>query len=476
MVKPHRHTYFTLAVVFDVILVAAAWVLCWVLRFRTGWQHANDASTHLVEFLKILPIVELCTLFALGFVGLYRAGGRRSPLGESMQIVKGAVLGWLLMLAALEYYSVNPYSRGLRFIFLFVNPVALMGSRAVLRVVLRGLSRRGWGVRTAAIVGTGRLAQKILDALRNDPSMGLRVEYLLGEEEGVREEVRGVPVLAPASKLLEIMREHPVDTVFVAMPASKSDRLESVLDALAKLPVSVGVVPDFKGVATLNTGVDELGGVPVIRLVDSPIQGWYSVAKRVIDVVGSVVLLTVLLVLLGLPMLVTVLLVKLTGHGPVLFRQTRMGLGGKPFTILKFRTMPVDAEEETGPVWASASDPRCTRFGAFLRRTSLDELPQLLNVLRGDMSLVGPRPERPHFVQEFTKTLPAYMLRHNVKAGMTGWAQINGLRGDTSPKKRLQYDLHYINNWSLGFDLFILLVTFIQLVTPFAGFRDKNAH
>jgi len=252
----------------------------------------------------------------------------------------------------------------------------------------------------------------------------------------------------------------------VAVPQGRSGQVEAILEVLAKVPVTVAVVPDFAGVVTSNTSVDEMEGLPVVHLVDTPIQGWHAVAKRGMDVVGSVVLL----VLFGPLMLLLALLVKLTSRGPVFFRQERMGLGGRPFIMRKFRSMRVDAESETGPVWAKRGDPRCAGLGQFMRRTSLDELPQLLNVLRGDMSLVGPRPERPHFVQEFANTLPAYMLRHNVKAGMTGWAQISGLRGDTSLKRRLQYDLYYINNWSFSFDLFILLRT------PFVGFLHKNAH
>jgi exopolysaccharide biosynthesis polyprenyl glycosylphosphotransferase len=450
-----------------VVLVTAAWLLCWAVRFRIGLPHANDASTRLSEFLKILPIVLLCDLFALGFVGLYRPTGTRALFRERMQTVKGAVFGWLWMFAPLYYYSANPYSRVMLSIFLFVNPLALMTSRAILRWTLRALGRRGWGVRSAAIIGTGRLAQKAFHGLQSDPIMGVHVDYFVTEdEEKGREQVRGVPVVGSVSSLLEIMWEHPVDTVFVAIPAGKAEQLDGILNDLAKLPVTVAVIPDFKGVVTLNTSVDEIDGLPVVRLVDVPIQGWHAVVKRVIDIVGSLVLLAIF----GIPMLVLALLAKLTSPGPVLFRQTRMGLGGKPFTMLKFRSMHVGAEDETGPVWAKPDDPRCTRLGAFMRKTSVDELPQLINVLRGDMSLVGPRPERQHFVREFVETLPAYMLRHNVKAGMTGWAQISGLRGDTSLKKRLQYDLYYVNNWSLSFDLFILLLT------PIVGFKNKNAH
>lgn len=467
MIKRDTHVYFSLAVVLDVAFVAAGWLVCWVLRFRTGLPYEHDASTRLGEFLKILPIVLSCDLIALGFLGLYRPPRTGSVFRERMQIAKGSVLGWLAMLAALYYYSANPYSRPLLFMFLFVNPVALMASRTLLRATMRGLHRRGWGARSAAIIGTGRLAQKTLHGLRADPWLGIQVAYFISDDDqSSREKVRGMPVRGSVSNVIEVIHKYPVDTVFVAVPAAMSDRLEGILDTLAKLPVTVAVIPDFKGIVTLSTSVDELDGMPVIQLVDTPIQGWYAVLKRTIDMVGSLILL----VIFAIPMLILTLLVKLTSRGPVLFRQERMGLGGKAFTIMKFRSMRVRAEAESGPVWASRNDPRCTRIGRFMRRTSLDELPQLVNVLRGEMSLVGPRPERPTFVQEFVQTIPSYMLRHNVKAGMTGWAQINGLRGDTSLRKRLQYDLYYINNWTLSFDLLILIRTL------FVGFVHKNAH
>jgi exopolysaccharide biosynthesis polyprenyl glycosylphosphotransferase len=214
-------------------------------------------------------------------------------------------------------------------------------------------------------------------------------------------------------------------------------------------------VPDFKRTFALAASVGELGGLPMIQLRGSPITGWNAAAKRSIDLVGS----AVLLIVLGFPMLLLAALVRLTSRGPVIFKQERMGLGGRRFTMQKFRSMRADAEQETGPVVGEVADPRCTGLGRLMRRLGLDELPQLVNVLRGDMSLVGPRPERPHFVEQFAQGVPAYMLRHDVKAGLTGWAQINGLRGQCSLRKRLQYDLYYINNWSLGFDLFILAAT-----------------
>ncbi len=463
-----KHLFFTLAVVYDVAITAVAWMACYVVRFRMSLlPHAADESTAVREFLKILPIILACDLVALGYVGLYRPEGIRSVMRERIQIAKGAVLGWVLMIALLYYVSASPYSRVLLGIFFFVNPLSLMLSRVALRLTMRAVHRRGWGVRTAAIIGTGKLAQRAIHGLAGDPWLGVRVEYVIKEdEEDARVDVRGVPVAGALAKLAETLRARPVDAVYVAVRARKSGRIEHILDELGKLPVSVAVIPDFLGVVTLSTGVDELSGLPLIRLIDQPVRGWYAVIKRAMDVAGSIAALAIL----GLPMLILALLVKLTSKGPVLYRQTRMGLGGKPFTMLKFRSMRLDAEVETGPVWADSDDPRCTWLGRRMRRWSLDELPQLLNVVAGDMSLVGPRPERPNFVEEFTGTLPAYMLRHNVKAGMTGWAQVNGLRGKTSLKRRLQYDLYYINNWSLGFDFYILLRT------PFIGFTHKNVH
>jgi exopolysaccharide biosynthesis polyprenyl glycosylphosphotransferase len=462
----HSHLFFTVAVICDAVASGLSWMLCYVLRFDLGLF----PSTPLIRpgpivFAKLIPLVLACNLFALGFVGLYSAAGTRSSFREWIPIVKASLLAWLGMLAALYYYSATPYSRVLLFIFLLLNPAALIAARSLARQILKILHARGLGTRSAAIVGAGQRAQELFHRLQANPWVGVRATYFVDEQERA-EPLCGLPVRGSFSGLVECMREHPVETVFVAIPHRSAEKLDGVLDALAKLPLTVAVVPDFAGAITLSSSVAELEGLPIIQLRDNPIMGWHAVAKRAMDIAGS----SILLALFGLPMLILALLVKLTSPGPVLFRQERMGLGGKPFLMLKFRTMRADAEQETGPVWAKKDDPRCTRLGALLRRGSLDELPQLLNVLRGEMSLVGPRPERPHFVMQFIEDLPAYMLRHNVKAGITGWAQVNGLRGNTSLRERLQYDLYYINHWSLGLDLLILLLT------PFRGVASEHAY
>jgi len=259
---------------------------------------------------------------------------------------------------------------------------------------------------------------------------------------------------------------HEVDVVFVALPQADWGRLPAVVADIGDDPVNIHLVPDVSGLASLRGGVEEFEGVPLIHLRESPLQGWNLVLKRAMDIaVGAPALLATAPLMVGIAAAI-----RLTSRGPVLLRQERMGLDGRAFTMLKFRTMRADAEVESGPVWARADDPRRTALGAWLRRRSLDELPQLVNVLRGEMSLVGPRPERPVFVEGFRRKLPGYMLRHKVKAGMTGWAQINGWRGDTSLEKRLEYDLYYIERWSLLFDVKILLQTLWR------GFSNTNAY
>jgi Undecaprenyl-phosphate glucose phosphotransferase len=266
--------------------------------------------------------------------------------------------------------------------------------------------------------------------------------------------------------LRALLKRLSPDLVIVTLPHAESARLADILEKIGDDPVTIHFVPDVAGLASLRGGIETFEGIPFIHLRESPLYGWNRLLKRAFDLVLG----TLVLLLVSPLMVVVALLVKFTSPGPVLFWQERMGLDGRSFAMLKFRTMRVDAESQTGPVWTRPEDPRRTAVGTFLRRWSLDELPQLFNVLRGEMSLVGPRPERPELVQEFRPRIPGYMLRHKVKAGMTGWAQINGWRGDTSLERRIQCDLYYIERWSLGFDLKIMILTMWR------GFFSDNAY
>jgi len=477
LLRGHSRLFFGITTLLDVLLVAAAWILAYMIRFHWGpalvmrpaWLFSmqGGVAQPFAELAILLPVVILCNLVALGSVGLYQPLRPRSRRWELRRVCKASFLAWIGMLAVFYFLRQSRYSLKMVTLFLMANTFALMVSRYFLRKILSSFRARGIGLRHIAIIGIGKAGQEALLRLRHSPWAGAAVQYFVdAENNSGKSELHGVPIMHCADNLLACLWENPVDAVFVAVPMRQTDSLNAILAELAKLPVTVAVVPDFGRAATLRSSVGEFEGMPIIQLRDTPICGWHAIAKRSVDIVGS--LLGILI--MGIPMFILALLVKLTDRGPILFKQVRMGVGGKAFNIWKFRSMRVDAEEESGPVWTVAHDPRCTLLGKLMRRTSLDELPQLFNVLRGDMSLVGPRPERPHFVEEFVKDVPTYMLRHNVKAGITGWAQINGMRGNTSLKKRLRYDLYYINNWSFGFDMLILLLT------PLSGILGKNAY
>jgi Undecaprenyl-phosphate glucose phosphotransferase len=356
------------------------------------------------------------------------------------------------------------YSRAIIGLFWMLSIVAVSFSRSVFREGLRFARRRGYNQRHAILVGQGEPAAEVLRVLRRRPDVGIRVIGLLCDKPEAG--ALNARWLGSVDDVRSVLDRESVDIVFIALPNEESWRLARVLNEIGDDPVDIHFVPDVFGLASLRGGVEEFEAVPFIHLRESPLYGWSRVLKRGFDLVLG----TIALAVTGPVMLVVATMLRLESAGPVFYRQERMGLDGRRFQMLKFRTMQVDAEAESGPVWARPDDPRRTRMGAWLRRFSLDELPQLLHVLRGEMSLVGPRPERPAFVDEFRQRVPHYMLRHKVKAGMTGWAQVNGWRGNTSIEKRIEYDLYYIERWSLGFDLKILALTI------WTALRPRNAY
>jgi exopolysaccharide biosynthesis polyprenyl glycosylphosphotransferase len=366
----------------------------------------------------------------------------------------------VLLVAAGFFVRSYFFSRGVVLIFWVLSIGSVCVFRLLARRVLFALHRRGRHLSSALVVGGGRLAEQVIDRIHERPQLGLRVVGVLTEEKGPR--VRGVPVLGRYEQVKPVLHLCGARQVIVALPREDADRLEPLLDQLEDELVDIRLVPDVLHVATLSSSVEDFDGLPVINLRESPLVGWAALQKRAFDVVVSSALLV-----LAAPVLGAIALgIRLSAGAPVLYRQERMGLDGHVFPMLKFRTMVPDAERDTGPVWARRDDPRETRIGSFLRRTSLDELPQLWNVLRGDMSLVGPRPERPVFIEQFRREVPGYMLRHKVKAGLTGWAQVHRWRGDTSLHERIEHDLYYIRNWSLGLDVRILLMTLWRVRLP----------
>jgi Undecaprenyl-phosphate glucose phosphotransferase len=465
VLKAHSRLFEHLMLAADLVVVAASWLAAYALRFYViGPPLVTPSPPPLRDYLlQLLPILAVWAVSFHAF-DLYRPRRLGSYLAEWIDIAKASTLGVLVLIAIMTFaFRGQEYSRVVIVYFWLLSIAAAGLLRGVFREALRVARRRGYNVRRALLVGGGESMDEVLAMLRRRPDLGVRVlGFVTDKPEGPHDG----RWLAPLHQLRRVLDEHAPDMVIIALPHADSGRLADILREIGDDPVAIHLVPDLYGLATLRGGIEEFEGVPLIHLRDSPLYGWNRVAKRAFDLgLGSLVLVA------AAPLMAVVALaIKLTSPGPILLRQERMGLDGRRFAMLKFRTMHADAEVATGPVWASADDPRRTRLGAFLRRASIDELPQLVNVLRGEMSMVGPRPERPLFVQEFRTRIPGYMLRHKVKAGMTGWAQINGWRGNTSLEKRIEYDLYYIERWSLAFDLSILVRTLWR------GFTNRNAY
>ncbi|MHC4427601.1 MAG: undecaprenyl-phosphate glucose phosphotransferase [Planctomycetota bacterium] len=484
MLKEQQRFFLSILMVADLVLIVAAGVLAYVLRFHLladiipPKEQVFGYRSHAIPVEVAAPLMMIAMLWAKQ----YRPRRDQRFHREAGAIIKGTLAGvglTIITLSLLRWilFGGRHYSGWQFLIYGAVTAGLLLTWRATFRMGLRALRRRGWNLRHVAIIGTGRLGQLVHHTLERNSWTGIKPSFFISHHNTTsRRECGGLPVKAGLSALEEILDAYELTGVFIAMPGRHSTQLPDLLSRLERYPLDVRVVPDMNPkFMPINMSVNELDGMPILSVRESPLNGWGRVAKRALDVAGSVGLLMAF----GLPMLAIALAVRLSGgEGPVIFRQERMSLNGQRFKIFKFRTMRhVDDERQVlrdagrgTDAWTRRDDPRITAVGRFLRNTSLDELPQLFNVLLGEMSLVGPRPERPELIERFREDWRGYMLRQNVKAGITGWAQVNGLRGDTSLRKRLQYDLFYIRNWSFAFDLRILWLTL------FRGFAHPNAH
>jgi Undecaprenyl-phosphate glucose phosphotransferase len=462
MLKAHSRLVENLALAGDLCLIAGCWLSAYAIRFYL--LPVGDIPPFRDYALQLLPILIVWGI-AFRTFDLYRPNRLGSRVSEWFDVAKASTLGALILVAIMTFvFRHQEYSRLVIILFLVQSVIAVSLARAALREVLRFARRHGYNLRYAIIVGGGEPAAEVLRVLNRRRDVGIFVLGLLSDKREVPDNVRWLGGIEDVRAVLD---RQQVDIVFIALPHADASRLTAVLRGIGDEPIAIHLVPDVFSLVPARGGVEEFEMIPFIHLRESRLYGWNRVLKRAFDLVFG----TIALVVASPLMLAIVVALKLTSPGPVLYRQERMGVDGRRFRMLKFRTMRVDAEAETGPVWAREDDPRRTALGTFLRRTSLDELPQLFNVLHGEMSLVGPRPERPSFVEEFRRRVPGYMLRHKVKAGITGWAQINGWRGNTSIERRIECDLQYIERWSLAFDLKILLQTL------WYGFRiNRNAH
>jgi Undecaprenyl-phosphate glucose phosphotransferase len=448
----------------DLTLTAAAWVGAYQLRFRSGWIPLTKPAPALDQCLGNLPLVLLLAAVAYRLTGQYTIHRLRRFREEVVSVTKGVALMSLLVIASSFSLHDRYESRVTMVLFSLITATSILAARRYTWATLRWLRSRGYNQSHAIIVGTGRVARKTSRALRHASWMGIKTLGFV--EDQPSRWTDDLHLLGTTADLPRLIEQYGIEHVFIALPMSRYDEARRVFDVLSQTLAEVRLVADVPDLASLSLTTTNLDGLPVIGLRESPHFGLNVVVKRAMDIALALIGLLLLSPLL----LLIATLVKATSRGPVFYRQERCGLNGDSFQMLKFRSMRIDAEQQTGAVWASKDDPRRTRLGAFLRKTSLDELPQLINVLRGDMSLVGPRPERPVFIQQFSKTIPNYMARHCVKAGITGWAQVHGWRGNTSLRKRVQYDLYYITHWTPWLDLRILWMT------VFHGVFHRNAY
>jgi len=458
------------AVLTDIAMATLAFVMAYLLRALIPLPDPAQGVAAIDAYapMTLIHVVSLVGVFF--FANLYSLQ-RASRVDELYAVVVGSTIGTLMGVALdslmLRNFIVGQdYSRVMVLYAWLLSMIFVALGRLVNDWLRRRLVRRGWGRRRVLIVGAGEVARMILQKVLWTPELGYDAVGVVQMQARTLDELLGVPVVGSATELSSIIDTMGVDEVIIALPEETSHNdLMWLISQCERGRVTIRIYPDLFQIMAGAVGISEMGGLPILTVRDVALSGWRRVAKRAMDVVGA----SAGLVVLSPLMMLIAALIKLESYGPAFYVQERMGLDARPFPIIKFRSMRPDAEKR-GPGWTTEDDPRRTKIGTFLRKTNLDELPQFINVLLGDMSLVGPRPERPIYVEQFRRSIPRYMERHREKAGVTGWAQVNGYRGDTSIIERTKYDLWYCENWSLMLDVKIILRTVVQV------FKSPNAY
>jgi Undecaprenyl-phosphate glucose phosphotransferase len=471
VVRRHNRLLVAFYVVGDALLAAWAFVLAYVIRFDFGLIAIRKGIPPFEEYLKVVPVLALLTPVVFHFQGVYRLRRGRSRIDDFFSVLVGSILVVVIGVLATLYFQAYWASQSDRAngayqvsqivwaLFLALNVTFTYASREAVRELLEHRWRAGIGLKRILIAGAGDLGRMLADRMLQHRELGYQVIGFIDDRAGGDHlGYRGLPLLGKIAEVAEIAHAERIDHLYVALPIEEHAKLLELMDIASREYIDVKVVPDILQFIALRASLEELDGLPVINMNDVPLQGFRAWIKRALDIVLSLLAMIVI----SIPFAIIAAIVKWTSSGPIFYTQERMGLDGRPFTVYKFRSMQHDAEDASGPVWAREDDPRATPIGRWLRRFDLDELPQFWNVLKGEMSIVGPRPERPFFVQQFRHRIPQYMLRHKVKAGITGWAQVNGWRGNTSLEKRIEYDLYYIENWSVTLDLKIMWLTVVR--------------
>jgi len=457
-----EHAFFAATLVIsDALMAALSLYLAYQLRLLSPHENVSPFKEYLP--MMVIYVASIITVFF--FAKLYHRLWRRSSLDEFYTIFGSVSIATLLTIAVLSFLKSSLDYQRLTVIYMwFISIILINVGRFLHSRWQQSMMGRGIGQENLLVIGSGDVARMIVHKALASPKLGYKVVGVI-YTNGDRTPIPNVPILGEVKDIPKVISDHEVEEIIIAMPEASHQELVDIIALCERDKVGIKVFPDVFQIMAKEVGIGDLGGLPLITVRDVVLRGWKLSLKRGMDIVLS----AIGLVMLSPFMLLTAILIKLESPGPVFYVQERMGLDAKPFPMLKFRSMRQDAEAN-GPGWTRANDPRRTKLGAILRKLSIDELPQLINVLLGDMSLVGPRPERPVYVEQFKRSIPRYMERHKEKAGITGWAQVNGLRGDTSIAERTKYDLWYIENWSIWLDIKILLMTIFKV------FTDRNAY
>ena len=467
MLKRHANFFKSLLFLLDLAVITVAWIGAYLLRFEVQFVPVTKGVPGLSDYFLLLIPIYVIWVFSFRWFDLYRPRRISSRLSEVWDMVKANTVSVLALAAVAFFVRDAEFSRLVFAYFWALNITLLCLLRWTYREVLRFLRRRNYNLRYVLVIGAGDLAKEVIGRFKHHPELGMNVVgCLTRRSEKIGQSVEGAAIIGTYDTLATVLAERIVDQVFLALPADAQSEINIIMEVLSKYPVDIRVVPDVSQYLMLRSEAEMFDGLPILTLQASPLYGWSLVIKRGMDI-G---LCTSALIVVFPLMIAIAIAIRWSSPGPIFYRQVRKGLDGQSFSMLKFRSMRVDAEKETGAVWTANDDDRRTAIGKLLRRTSLDELPQCFNVLKGDMSLVGPRPERPELIDQCRKGIPTYILRQKMKAGMTGWAQVHGWRGQTSLQKRVEYDLYYIEHWTPWLDLKIIAMTMVK------GFIHKNAY
>ncbi len=469
MIKDNQKIFNRLHLLIDAVVVAVSYMLSWYLRFESGLiaEEQGAGALSMQHYFSAMYYIVPGYIILYYYFSLYTPKRTTRHRYEIYNIMKANTIGLILFMVALFFFKQEHFSRKMIFVFYVVNILLTTFCRYCIRKGLRFFRKKGYNLKHILLVGYSRAAEEYITRIQTNPQWGYDVCGILDDTVPRGTVYKGVKVLGDIDNLSIILPHDKLDEISITLSLNDYDRLEEIVAICEKSGVHTKFIPDYNSLFPSNPYTEDLMGLPVINIRNVPLSNTLNIMiKRAIDVFGGIVAS-----ILFLPvMAIAAILIKCTDGGKIIFKQERVGLHNKTFYMYKFRTMLEQSPNTEQKAWTVKDDPRVTKIGKFLRRTSLDELPQLFNIIKGDMSLVGPRPERPQFVEKFKEEIPRYMVKHQVRPGLTGWAQVNGYRGDTSIRKRIDYDLYYIENWTVGFDFKILFLTF------FKGFINKNAY